>query len=100
MSDVHVPSAHHAGDGVPFELRVTLPNDSRFADTARELAIHAARHAGQSDARAREFGEEVERLLRRHLDPGAGAPAIPLVVRRSDGPVEVVIHGRAVTLEP
>jgi hypothetical protein len=100
MSEVQVSSDHHSDSDVRFELHVTLPNDSRFAETARELAVHAARHAGQTDERAREFGAEVERILRRHLDGGAGTAPIPMIVRRTTGPVEVVIHGRAVTLDP
>jgi hypothetical protein len=82
-----------------FELNVSLPADRRFAETARDLAVHAAKHAGCSDARAHAFGAQVEEAIRGHVDASGGGP-IPLVFRRTNGPVEVLVNGRTLTLEP
>jgi hypothetical protein len=83
-----------------FELHVTLPTDTRFAATARELAVHAARHAGCSAASAHTFGAQVEEVLRAYLDADGVEPSIPLVFRRTAGPVEVLINGRTLTIDP
>ena len=82
-----------------FELHVTLPTDARFAETARELAVHAAKHAGCSETRANAFGEEVASVIRGYLDADPDAE-VPLVVRRRSGPVEVLINGRVLSLTP
>ena len=81
-----------------FELNVSLPHDARFAETARELAIHAARQAGCDEDEAHAFGRDVEVVVRAHIaDTGSNSP-IPVIVRRRTGPVEVLINGR--TLSP
>jgi hypothetical protein len=85
------------GSGPPFEINVSLPHDARFAETARELAIHAARQAGHGEDEARAFGLDVERVVRRHIDSADSGNPIPLVVRRADGPVEVLVNGRTLT---
>jgi hypothetical protein len=82
-----------------FELNVSLPSDVRFAETARELAVHAAKHAGYSDARARAIGERVEQIIHACLKEGTGT-TLPLVVRRTTGPVEILVDGRTLSLDP
>lgn len=83
-----------------FELHVSLPSDTRFAETARELAVHAARHAGCSDAKAHAFGDEVAGAVRGHLEMESPGATIPLVLRRTAGPIEVLVNGRTLTLDP
>jgi hypothetical protein len=85
------------GSGPPFEINVSLPHDARFAETARELAVHAARQAGCGEDEARAFGQDVEDVVLRHIDSETSGKPIPLVVRRADGPVEVLINGRTLT---
>jgi hypothetical protein len=80
-----------------FELNVSLPHDPRFAETARELATHAARQAGCGEDQARAFGRDVERLIRGHIEAGKSGGPIPLIVRRASGPVEVLVNGRALS---
>ena len=82
-----------------FELHLTFPTDARYADTLRALAVHAARQAGCSDAKAHAFGEEVAGVIRGYLE-GGGDGSVPVVVRRSSGPVEVLINGRTLTPDP
>jgi hypothetical protein len=83
-----------------FELNVSLPTDARFTETARELAVHAAKHAGCTDERARAFGEEVEGIIRGYLQAGHAGASLPLVLRRKSGPVEALIDGRTITIQP
>jgi hypothetical protein len=80
-----------------FELKMSIPSDVRFAETVRELAVHAARHSGCSDADAQAFGAEVEDFIREHIETGASGTSVPLVFRRAAGPVEVLVQGRTLT---
>ena len=83
-----------------FELNITLPTDARFTETARELAVHAAKHAGCTEDRARAFGVEVEGVIRGYLEDGHAGATLPLVLRRRSGPVEALIDGRTITIQP
>ena len=80
-----------------FEINVSLPNDARFAETARELVVFAARQAGHGEDQARTFGRDVAGVILRHIDDATSASPIPLIVRCADGPVEVLINGRTLT---
>jgi hypothetical protein len=83
-----------------FELNLSLPTDPRYTETARELAVHAAKHAGCADDRARAFGEEVAGVIRGYLQAGHTGASLPMVLRRRSGPVEALINGRTITIEP
>lgn len=76
-------------DATSFELNVSVPRDARFAPTLRELAVHAARYSGCRGADATVFGAVVETVVRACLDGAAGA--VPVILRRGDGPLEVLI---------
>jgi len=80
-----------------FELQMSIPPDVRFAETVREVAVHAARQSGCSDEEAEAFGAEVEDIVREHIEHCAPGTSLPLVVRRADGPVEVLVEGRTLT---
>ena len=79
-----------------FELTITFPPDARFTDTARQLAVHAAKHAGLPDAQADAFGDQVAGAVGRSL-AGAREDSVPVIMRRSSGPVEVLVNGRILT---
>ncbi len=97
MSDAG--SAGHGAGPADFELNVSIPRDARFAETVRELAVHAAKHVGCSEARAHAFGREVEEATRGYID-NASDEGLPLVFRRRTGPVEVLVNGRTLSAEP
>jgi hypothetical protein len=82
-----------------FELNVSLPHDARFAETARDLAIHAARQAGCAEAEASAFGRTVEVVIRGHLEDTTSDASLPVIVRRTSGPLEVVVNGQTITLD-
>ena len=97
MSDA---SSGGHGESGPFELTMSIPRDARYVATVRELALHAARHAGCSDARAQAFAREVEEATRGNIDTGNADAGLPLVFRRTTGPVEVLVNGRTLSAEP
>ena len=79
-------------DATSFELNVSLPNDARYAAALRDLAVHAARYAGCRGADADRFGAVVETIMLGCLmHVASGDMPLPIVVRRGDGPVEVLI---------
>jgi hypothetical protein len=73
-----------------FELNLSLPAETRFATTMRDLAAHAARYAGCTERDAERYGAAVESVARSCLDQAAGAE-VPAVIRRGAGPVEFLI---------
>ena len=77
-------------DATSFEMNVLLPSDPRYVGTIRELAIHAARYVGCRGADAERFGDVVAHVVLGCLTD-AGNDAMPVIVRRRDGPLEVLI---------
>ena len=84
-------------DTTRFEFNVSVPSDVSGAVIIRKLAEQAARYVGRADG-AERFGAAVEEAVRAQIN-GAASVAIPIVVRRSDGPVEVVVGSRTITLD-
>ena len=82
-----------------FELTLSVPHDERFAATVRDLAVHAAEHAGCARPRAEAFGRAAEQLLRACLEDDASRDEVPVVMRCVAGPVEVLIYERVITLD-
>ena len=82
-----------------FQLSLTLPRDPRFADTARDLAVQAAKQAGCTDIDAQSFGRRVEGTILECLKRKETADTLPVVVRYTDGPVEVLVDGHALAVK-
>jgi hypothetical protein len=85
---------------VRFELTVSLPADARYAATARELVIHAAAHSGCTEARAQALADELASVVRERLAAATDGALLPIVVRLTAGPVEVLVDGRTFSLDP
>jgi hypothetical protein len=81
-----------------FEFTVMVPRDESGAIVIRKLAEQAARYVG-ADANAGSFGAAVEEAARAQVNGNAGAGGIPCVVRRSDGPIEVLVGTRTIALQ-
>jgi predicted NUDIX family NTP pyrophosphohydrolase len=79
-------------DPSAFELNLSLPADPRFADAMRDLAAHAAHYAGSRGAEAKAFATAVETAARGCLAQAASEAAVPVVVRRGGGPVEILMR--------
>jgi hypothetical protein len=78
-----------------FDLNVSLPHDDRLVELVRELAVQAAQCAGCGEAEARAFGRTVETMTREYLETSDPQTPLPVVVRRTTGPVEVLVDGRS-----
>ena len=82
-----------------FELKMSVPRDPRFAATLRGLAVHAANYAGCADGSADAFGDRVEEAVRAYFAEHDTTADVPVVVRRANGPLEVQIASRVVSLD-
>jgi hypothetical protein len=82
-----------------FEIKISVPHDARFAATMRGLAVHAAQTAGSAQAVAEAFGRKVEQAIHAWFERTADDGVLPIVLRRTDGPVEIVIDSRTITLD-
>jgi hypothetical protein len=83
---------------VRLELTLSVPRDPRYLATVRALAVQAAASAGLGKQDAAAFGQRVEEMVRAGLGNGAG-DHLPVVLRLSDGPLEIIVDARSVTLE-
>ena len=79
-----------------FELKASFPVDAQFAQTVAALAEHAATYAGCDAAGAREFAEVVDQAVRQCV-AGTKEDAVPVVIKRADGPLEVIVGTYRVT---
>ena len=88
-------------DATTFEFQVSVPRDAEVAAVVRMLAVQAARYAGCNEPSAAAFGEQVAEAVRAHLNGSIAhtSSSIPVVVRRSTGPLEVQVATRTVALE-
>ena len=82
-----------------FQLDVTIPRDVRYSDTVRDLAVQAARFAGCSPPDAATFGRSVATVFDESLRHGSGDAPIAIVVRRAEGPLEVLVDEQMITLD-
>jgi hypothetical protein len=78
-------------DATSFQLNVSVPADARYAKTVGELAVHAARYAGCRGADAEAYGAVVEGVVRGCVERARREGAVSAVVRRGDGPLEVLV---------
>ena len=87
-------------DATTFEFQLSVPRDAQIAAIVRMMAEQAARYAGCTEPNAAAFGERVAEAVRAHVNGSSGPGAIPIVVRRSTGPLEVQVDTHTVALEP
>jgi methyl coenzyme M reductase alpha subunit len=88
-------------DATTFYFQLLVPRNAEVAALVRMLAEQAARYAGCNEPGAAAFGEQVAEAVRAQLngslDPTTNS--IPVVVRRSTGPLEVQVDTRTIALE-
>ena len=85
-------------DTTRFEFNVSVPRDASGAVIMRKLAEQAARYVG-CNAKAEDFGAAVEEAVRAQVNGAAGDGSLPIVVRRLDGPVEILVGTRTIALD-
>jgi len=86
-------------DATTFEFQLSVPRDAAAAAIVRMLAEQAARYAGCDEPIAAAFGQQVADAVRTQLNGSTSYAAIPVVVRRSTGPLEVQVATLTVALE-
>jgi hypothetical protein len=86
-------------DATRFEFQLSVPRDAEIAAVIRMLAEQAARYAGCDEAGAVAFGQQVAEAVHAHLNGLAATGPIPVIVRRSTGPLEVHVDTRTVALD-
>ena len=82
-------------DATTFEFQLSVPRDAQVAAIVRMIA----KYAGCTEPGAAAFGEKVAEAVRAHVNGSPGHGAIPVVVRRSTGPLEVQVDTHTVALE-
>ena len=86
------------GTSQPFELRLTMPCDDRFADTLQALVIFAAETTGSSHADAAALGQRAVRAVSDFSVAHSHATCVPVVLRRRTGALEVTVAERVLPL--
>jgi hypothetical protein len=87
-------------DASTFEFTLSVPRDPQFASMVRGLAVQAARYASCGHADAESFAGSVEAALHACLREASSDATISVVVRRDAGPLEFLIDGRTIAVEP
>ena len=80
-------------------MSLSVPRDLRYVPTVRALAVHAAAAAGYGGDAAEAFGRRVEEVARERLADRSLHGDVPIVLRHADGPMEVLVDARSVTLQ-
>ncbi len=84
--------------GARIDLNLSLPCDPRFAETLRQLAVHAAATCGCPSSAGESFGRSVERVAHEALARQRTDGRIAVRIRRDEGPVEVVVDNHHLEL--
>ena len=87
-------------DASTFEFSISLPRDQQFVSMVRGLAMHAARYASCGNSDAETFAGSVEEAVHACLLEASSNATISVVVRRDAGPLEFLIDGRTIAVEP
>ena len=87
-------------DASTFEFRLAVPRDPQFVSMVRSLAVQAARYAACGNAEIETFAGSVEAAVHACLRETSPDATISVVVRRDAGPLEFLIDGRTVAVEP
>jgi hypothetical protein len=87
-------------DASTFEFTLSVPRDPQFVSMVRGLAMHAARYASCGNSEAETFAGSVEAAVHACLREASSNSTISVVVRRDAGPLEFLIDGRTIAVEP
>jgi hypothetical protein len=87
-------------DASTFEFTISVPREAQFVPMVRGLAVQAARYASCAHADAETFAVSVEAAVHACLGETSSGASISVVVRRDAGPLEFLIDGRVIAVEP
>jgi hypothetical protein len=87
-------------DASTFVFTISVPREAQFVPMVRSLAVQAARYASCGHADVEMFAGSVEAAVHACLLETSAAASISVVVRRDAGPLEFLIDGRTIAVEP
>jgi hypothetical protein len=87
-------------DASTFAFTISVPRDPQFVSMVRGLAVHAARYASCGKTDVETFALSVEAAVHACLREASSDATISVVVRRDAGPLEFLINGRTIAVEP
>lgn len=87
-------------DASTFEFTISVPRDAQYVSMVRGLAMQAARYASCGNSEAETFAISVEAAVHACLGEASSDATISVIVRRDAGPLEFLIDGRTVAVEP
>jgi hypothetical protein len=87
-------------DPTRFSFTLSVPRDSHVVTLVRLIAEKAARYARCESAAAEAFAGSVEEAVRACFESAPSDEPVSILVRRDAGPIEIVVDGRAVSVEP
>jgi hypothetical protein len=87
-------------DASTFQFTISVPREAQFVPMVRSLAMQAARYASCATTEAEAFAGSVEAAVRASLRETSLNASISVVVRRDAGPLEFLIDGRSIAVEP
>jgi hypothetical protein len=87
-------------DASTFQFSISVPRDARFVPVVRSMAVQAARYASCGEADTETFAGSVEAAVRARLHDASADGTISVIVRRDAGPLEFLIDGHAIAVQP
>ena len=87
-------------DASTFQFTISVPRDAQFVPVVRGMAVQAARYAACGEADAQTFAGSVEAAVRARLGDASADGMISVIVRRDAGPLEILIDGHAIAVQP
>jgi hypothetical protein len=87
-------------DASTFEFTLSVPRDPQFVSMVRGLAVQAARYAACGNAETEAFAASVEAAVHACFRETSQGATVSVIVRRDAGPLEFLIDGRTVAVEP
>ena len=87
-------------DASTFAFTISVPRDPQFVSMVRGLAVQAARYAAGGNTGTETFAVSVVAAVHACLREVSHSTMISVVVRRDAGPLEFLIDGRTVAVEP
>jgi hypothetical protein len=87
-------------DASTFQFTISVPRDPQFVSMVRGLAVQAARYACCGNSDAETFACSVEAAVQACLREPSSDATITVIVRRDAGPLEFLIDGRTIAVEP
>lgn len=82
-----------------FLLNLSFPAEAHHVAALRDVVVQAVRQAGGDEERARDFAEQVATLMRDSANGQTGDALLTVAIDLGP-PIQAIVGGRTVTLDP